>query len=72
VIHLRPLRPGARNVRNHTGSKEPWRSDPLYAPSDVVAVFRRASLMPRPGREGTRLVKLRVQPEGGVPRREST
>jgi len=62
VIHLRPLRPGARKVRDYHGPKEPWRAEPLYAPADVVAVFRRASLTPRPGRDGTRLIKLRVAP----------
>jgi hypothetical protein len=67
VIHLRPLRPGARKVRDYQGLKEPWRAEPLYAPADVVAVFRRASLTPRSGREGPRFIKLRVPPKGPVP-----
>jgi hypothetical protein len=66
VIHLRPLRSGARKVRDHSGSKEPWRSEPLYAPRDVVAVFQRASLKSKPGRDGIRLVKLRTKSEGGL------
>jgi hypothetical protein len=67
VIHLRPLRPGARHVRDYRGPKVAWRAEPLYAPPDVIAVFRLASLTPRPGRDGTRLVKLRVPTENGVP-----
>lgn len=59
MLHLRPIRLGARNVRDDTGPKEAWRSDPLYAPPSVAAVFAKAKLVHIPGRSGLRLAKVR-------------
>lgn len=78
MTHLRPLREGARNTREHVGLKEPWRADPLVAPPEVRAVFEQAPLQTRPGKEGIRITKGKAPQEGGgspeppMPPREET
>ena len=62
--HLRPLRPGARNVRDHTGPKPSLRSEPLFAPPEVRRVFGKASLEERRTKDGIRVVRLRKETLG--------
>ncbi len=57
--HLRPIRSGARNVRDDRGLKESWRSETFYAPQSVRTLFAEASLHRRAGKGGNHLVKLR-------------